>query len=178
LNPQLITMALMTGLVVWIVYRRVRRNFGRQRLDARRLYVRTAILSGIGALMLMASARNPELLGALVAGTACGSVLGFFGFRHTTFEVTPQGRYYTPHTNFGLLITGLLLGRLLYRFVTVYQDALATVQPAQSPLASLQRSPLTLAIFGLLIGYYLVFNVGVLRKGRETLPATADTPDR
>lgn len=175
---QLVTTALMTGLIVWVVYRRVRRNFGRQLLDARRLSVRTVILGVIGALMLMAAARNLDLLGALLAGTACGTVLGIFGIRHTTFEVTPEGRYYTPHTYFGLLITSLLLGRLLYRFLTVYQGALAAVQPAQNPVASLQSSPLTLAIFGLLIGYYLVFNVGVLRRGRKPSPAATGAPER
>jgi hypothetical protein len=34
-------------------------------------------------------------------------------------------------------------------------------------LAGLQRSPLTLAIAGLLVGYYLVYNVGLLRMARQ-----------
>lgn len=176
MNPQFVTTALLAGFVTWVVYRRVRRNFGRQPLSAPRLYIRTAILAVIGALMLVASVRNLDLLGALAAGAAGGAVLGYFGLRHTTFEATAEGRFYTPHTYFGLLVTGLLLGRLLYRFLTVYQDAQAVVQPGQSPFASFQRSPLTLGIFGLLIGYYLVFNVGVLRKVRE--PATAATGAR
>jgi cytochrome b561 len=173
LNPQLITTALLAGFVVWAIYRRVRRNFGRQPFNATRLYVRTAILTVIGALVVMASARNLDLLGAFVAGAAGGVALGYFGLRHTTFETTAAGRFYTPHTYFGLLITGLLLGRLLYRFLIVYQGAQDAVQPSPNPFAAYQKSPLTLGIFGVLIGYYLVFNVGVLRKGRE--PATAAT---
>jgi hypothetical protein len=47
----------------------------------------------------------------------------------------------------------------------------------QNPLSAYQGSPLTLAIFGVLIGYYLVFYIGVLRKTRNLAPLPAGAPN-
>ncbi len=172
MDPKLLTSLVLGALVLWSIYRRVRRNFGRQALNTNRLYVRIALLTLVGALMLLTSAPQTELLGALVGGVAAGAVLSWYGLRHTTFETTPEGRFYTPHTCIGLVVTGLFLGRLFYRFLSVYQSAQAAVPQDQNPFAAYQKSPLTLAIFGLLVGYYLVFSVGVLRKARELASGT------
>jgi hypothetical protein len=44
-----------------------------------------------------------------------------------------------------------------------------------NPWAAYQN-PLTLAIFGVVVGYYVFYNIGILRKSREpTLPST-ETP--
>jgi hypothetical protein len=45
-------------------------------------------------------------------------------------------------------------------------------QADQNPFAAFQRSPLTLAIFGVLVGYYVFYYAGVLRASRN-LPAPA-----
>jgi hypothetical protein len=181
LDPKLITPYLLGLVVAWAIYRRVRRNFGRQIVNARRLQARVAIFSVIGALVLLASVVNIALLGALIAGAACGGALGYFGLRHTRFEVTALGRFYTPHTYIGLFVTALFVSRMAFRFLTVNLNTYAAGQGSRNPFELYQRSPLTLAIFGVLIGYYVVFNIGVLRKSRDlVLPAkqapTAQTP--
>ena len=154
------------ALVILGVARRLRRTFGRQPVNETRLYLRTGILVLIAVVMLVASVRDPNLLGALIGGVSGGIALGYLGLRHTVFESTRQGRFYTPHTYIGVLVTALFLGRLLYRFATMSVGIQAPVPPSENPLAMYGRSPLTVAIFGLLIGYYVVFNLGVLGKSR------------
>lgn len=173
MDPRLVTPVLLGAVLLWAVYRRVRRNFGRQAVNRTRLMWRAALLTVVGALILVGSARSPALLAALAGGAVAGAALGVVGLRHTLFETTSEGRFYTPHTYLGVAVTALFLGRLLYRLASLYLGAEAAVQASQDPFAAYQRSPLTLAVFGVLVGYYLIFNVGVLRKSGDGVAASA-----
>jgi cytochrome bd-type quinol oxidase subunit 2 len=184
MDPKLLTPWLLTAFVIFIVYRRVRRNFGRQRVSEVRLKLRAVVLAVIGALILIGSVSHPLMLGALAGGVVAGIGLAMVGLHHTQFEATTEGRFYIPHTYTGLLVTGLFLGRICYRFILVYQQAQAGVAQDQDPFAYLQHSPVTTLVFGLLIGYYIFFNVGILRRSQQLVvppaapaaPATAPTP--
>ena len=175
MDPKLITPFLLGAVVIWAVYRRMRRNFGRQPLNAGRMKFRIGFFAVIGVLMAFFALRDMELLGSLAGGIAFGAALGYFGLQHTKFEITPQGRFYTPHTYIGLFVTALFLGRLLYRFLLVYPDMHAASQSNQNPFDAYQKSPLTLAIFGVLIGYYVLYYVGVLRKSQSLAAPATDT---
>lgn len=169
MDPKLITPILVGALVVWGVYRRLRRTFGRQRVQAWRLWLRITLLTLVGGLIVAtAASHNPQALEALVAGVACGAVLGYLGLRHTRFEVTAEGRFYTPHTYIGLVVTVLFLGRLLYRFLYLSFGANATGGANPDFALAYQRSPLTLGIFGVLVGYYVFFYAGILLRTRAT----------
>jgi hypothetical protein len=175
-NQHLLTPILLSALVCWAIYRRVRRSFGRQPVRVGRMQLRVALLSVIGALVLVTSARDRELLAALIGGVAGGLALGYIGLRHTRIEVTSQGHFYTPHTYIGLFVTALFLARLIFRLATVHLSGEAGAQPDTNPFAVYQRSPLTVAMFGVLLGYYEFYILGVLKKSRElVLPAT-ETP--
>ncbi|MGA3156108.1 MAG: DUF1453 domain-containing protein [Steroidobacteraceae bacterium] len=176
MDPKLITPWLVTAFVVFIVYRRVRRNFGRQRLSEGRLKFRIIVLSVIGVLILIASIRNPLMIGALAGGIVGGIAIAMIGLHHTQFEATSEGRFYVPHTYTGLVVTALFLGRMCYRLMVIYPQMHAAAQENQNPLASLQRSPLTVLVFGLLIGYYIYFNLGVLRRSQLLIVPPAATP--
>jgi hypothetical protein len=167
LDLKLLTPYLVSVLLAWALYRRVRRNFGRQALQTRRLQLRAGIFAVLGVVVLVSSLPNQALLAAALGGMACGTLLGYFGLRHTRFEVTPQGRFYTPHTYIGLLLMALFLGRVVFRLLSVYLGPQADALPRGNPFEGYQRSPLTLAIFGILIAYYVAFNLGVLRKTRQ-----------
>jgi len=174
MNPNLIGAIIGASLAAWLIYRRVRRNFGRQAISERRLYVRTGLLAIVAVLLLRGTATHPQVLASLLGGLAAGTLLGYFALRHTTFEANAEGRFYTPHSYFGLAVTSLLVGRLVYRFLQIYPSAEAAA-PEPNPLAGFQRSPLTTAIVGLLIGYYVLLNLGILRRAR-TLIATPAGP--
>jgi hypothetical protein len=159
-----VTSVLIAAFLGWAIYRRARRNFGRQPVNVVRLRLRIVI----GTLILAASVVNANLLAAMLGGIACGAVLATVGLRHTRFEATAEGRFYTPHTYIGLFVSALFIGRILFRYLTLYSDPQSMAQAGANPFTQYQRSPLTLAIFGVLVGYYVLFNFGVLRKSRET----------
>lgn len=167
------TSVLIAAFLGWAIYRRARRSFGRQPLNVVRLRLRIGVLAVVGTLILVVSAASMNLLAALLGGIACGAVLATVGLRHTRFEATSEGRFYTPHTYIGLLVSALFIGRVLFRYLTLYGHPQSMTQGSPNPFDQYQRSPLTLAIFGVLVGYYILFSLGVLRKSRETpLPAS------
>ncbi|HEX4481883.1 MAG TPA: DUF1453 domain-containing protein [Rudaea sp.] len=175
MDPKLITPMLMAAVVIFAIYRRVRRTIGRQPFQPTRMQVRMIILGVVGAIALAFSMRNIDVGGAMVGGLVGGAALGLFGVRHTKFETTPKGQFYTPHTYIGLFVTLLFLGRLAYRFIVVFPMMNAAAQVDPNPYASFQKSPLTMAIFGIVIGYYIAYYGAVIREMRKTAPATTPT---
>lgn len=175
MDPKLITPILIVALVAWTMYRRVRRTIGRQAVSPVRMQWRIGILGLVGAMFLFTSLRDMNLLGAMAAGLAGGAALAWFGLRHTKFEATAEGHFYTPHTYIGLAVSALLLGRIAYRFLAVYPAMHAAAQTDANPFAAYQKSPLTLAIFGVLVGYYVAYYIGVLSKSRSLATAAANS---
>lgn len=168
MDPRLIAPLLLGAVVLWGVYRRIRRSFGRQPVNAARLYLRAGVLGLIGVLLLAAVWRHAALLGALLGGGACGALLAILGLRHTRFEVTQQGRFYTPHSYIGALLLALFLGRLLLRFAQLSgTHAAVPAAVPRDPLAGYEQNPVTLVLIGLLIGYYVLYNLGVLSRSRS-----------
>ena len=183
MDPKLLTPILIAALVVFSVVRRLRRTFGRQAVQPGRIWLRIGILTIVGGLIVATSVtRGAEMLAGLIAGFACGAALAYLGLRHTRFEVTPEGRFYTPHTYIGLAVTLLFLGRLVYRFLYLAGGANGTFASDPNAAAAFQRSPLTVGIFAVLIGYYVLFYAGVLRRTRAPevpvpSPASPDPPE-
>jgi hypothetical protein len=175
MDPNLIAPILVAALVVWGILRRLRRTFGRQPVHVGRIWLRIGVLTLAGGLVIATSAaRNVEALEALAAGLTCGAALGYLGLRHTKFEVTPEGRFYTPHTYIGLAVTALFLGRLLYRFFYLSYGTNAVVGANQNLAVAYQKSPLTLGVFAVLIGYYVLFYAGVLVRTRTAALPMSD----
>jgi hypothetical protein len=148
-------------LVIWRLYARIRRSVGRQTLSRRRpwftivLFPTLIVLLSFGAW----SHHRPVLFAAMLGGIVGGVVLGFYGNRHTKFEATPQGLFYTPNAHIGVALSLLFVGRVIYRLVVLYS---MNLYAPQSP-NDFAASPLTLAIFGLLAGYYVTYAIGLVR---------------
>ena len=88
-----------------------------------------------------------------------GALLGIFGLSKTRFEPTKQGLFYTPNAHLGIALSLLFVARIVYRLVEVY-----AIEPtAPHGMDDFARSPLTLAVFGLLAGYYIFYAVGLVR---------------
>lgn len=166
LDTQLITPLLLSLLIGWSIYRRARRSIGRQPVRMARLWIRIGVLGAAGAILFATSATNATSLESLAAGLVGGIFFAVIGLRHTKFESTAEGHFFTPHTYIGLLLMAVFVARIAYRIMYVAPHALA---PAGNPFAQYQKSPLTLAVIGLLIGYYVVFSLGILRLRRSAL---------
>ena len=162
--------AAVTSLVVWRVYRRVRRNIGRQPFQPHRLTVRIGIFALISVLVVGVSVHNAQVLMGIASGLLAGMGLAWLGLRLTRFESNDAGHFYTPNRYFGLALSLLMVGRVVYRFTQMSGSSWSS---AQSPPAQLVQSPLTMCILGLLAGYYIVYSLGVLVQCRKLSSAPA-----
>src|ERR1700722_18126216 len=171
---------LFAALIVFAVYRRLRRSFGRQPLRPKRMTVRMVLLTVLVCLLLPAALRSAQYLAAELAGAALGIGLGVWGARRTRFLMRGGQLQYVPHTYTGIAVSLLFLGRLAFRLVQGYGSAhgaqaanaaMASAQagdPSQAfAPASMVRSPLTVGIFFVLAGYYLYYYGWVLWKSKH-----------
>jgi hypothetical protein len=158
---------LIAALIVWSLYRRMRRSFGRQRVRDGIMWGRIGIFTVIVVLIGIEVAPDRGALGALLAGIAGGAVLGYIGLRYTKFEVTPEGRFYTPHAYIGIAVSALFVGRLLYDYLGMANGAMPGGAGPQDLGALYRHNPLTLVMLGTLVGYYALYYLGILQRTRS-----------
>lgn len=140
------------GLIAWSIYRRVRRNIGRQQLRPKRSIVSLVIFSTF-SILIFTFVHNVAVLLGFGGGLMLGAILGFVGLRLTKFETTDEGHFYTPNTYIGGALSVIFIGRMAYRLWLNHPDSTSDAQ--------LFHSPLTLFVSGLLFGYYIVYYVGL-----------------
>jgi hypothetical protein len=100
---------------------------------------------------------GPTLRFAL-AGMAVGGLLGLLGLMVTRWESQPEGFFYTPSRWLALLIMMAIAGRLIYGWWhTIHRSAPSD----QHWLWSASGTQLSVAVAAGLIGYYLVYAIGV-----------------
>lgn len=161
-------------IVIWRMYGRIKRNVGRQVLGKRRPWVTLTLFPVILILIGMGQVaqHHPEHLWSIAGGLILGAALGVFGTKHTKFEHTPEGMFYTPNAHLGIALSVLLIGRIGYRFFQMY-----SMDPGARPNpADFSSSPLTLGIFGLLAGYYMLYAVGLIRYRHRAELQPPDAP--
>src|ERR1700761_8500750 len=167
---------LFAVLFVFLIYRRFRRNFGRQPLRPIRMQVRIAILIVIAGLLMPTVFRSSSFVYAMLGGAAAGVALAIWGGSRTRFLRISNQLYYVPHTYTGVAVSLLFVGRLVYRVIQVYTNAHAAraVSPDMSNQAfvptSMLTSPLTLGLFFVLMGYYVCYYSIVLWKSKRSTP--------
>ena len=160
-------LAVIAALFAFMLYRRFRRLFGRQALQPARLKARIVVLAIVAALFVLRGLHSPNIAAAVLGGGALGAALAWFGIRLTRFEVTEKGIFYTPSGYIGIVLSALLLSRLAYRFVVLYPTFQASKAETGDPFAMYQSSPLTVALLGIVIGYYMAYCIGLLMRGAE-----------
>jgi hypothetical protein len=152
---------LMAGLFAWSIYRRVRRNIGRQKLRPRRILFSIVILSVASLVLSGLALQQMRLLFALGGGLLLGVPLGFMGLWLTRFETTDEDHFYTPNTPIGIALSLLFIGRMAYRFWAVRNVMAAPQSPPPF------QSALTYFLFGLIASYYLVYYLGLFVHTRD-----------
>jgi hypothetical protein len=156
-------------LIGFGLYRRTRGAFKRQRVNAGRTVPRMVVLTLFSGLFLFTLPTVPGFAAAAI-GATLGIGIALLGLTHTRYEVSAEGKFYTPNVYIGLLVTALFLGRLAGRLVTVLQTSADAVAAPGAPLAGIQRSPVTMGIYFLMAAYYVCFSWGVLLKARGLKP--------
>lgn len=175
-------LAYAAPLLAFSAYRRVRRNIGRQPFRPLRLALRSGVIALIFVALLRWPAFDPLLALAMVAGAVGGALLARLGVRLTRFETRPEGRYYIPNTALGAGISLLFLARIGYRLIVVLPALQAASESGGSvalrSAMSGSRSAVTMALLGLVLGYFFAYCLGLLRRARQadTLPAERLAP--
>jgi len=100
---------------------------------------------------------GPTLRFAL-AGLAVGGLLGLLGLVLTRWESHPEGFFYTPSRWLALLITLAIAARLVYGW---WHTMHRGVPGEQHWFLSASGTQLSVAVAAGLIGYYLVYAIGV-----------------
>ncbi len=172
LSPHALLVAAIALLVVWRVLRRVRRLVGRQRVVVRRLMWTAIVFPLLLVAVSIPNVANAGFVEAIVAGVVAGIALALLGLKLTRFEAAPDGRFYVPNTVLGVAISLLFIGRLVYRFGAMYLVA-GRFDPAS--FQSFGRSPLTLALFGVVAAYFATYSIGILMWNRRM---SSDAPPR
>jgi len=172
-NSSQIVPFLLAALIVWSVYRRLRRSFGKQRLYPVLMGMRIGLLLLIACVLLLPSVvRSTPYLEGLVVGLCAGIALALWGASRTRYLREDGQLFFVPHTYTGLAVSLLFLGRLVYR---AFQFSSAGPQPA-SFAASMVSSPLTFGLFYVLVGYYVCYYSVVLRKSKHLTPEELIAP--
>jgi hypothetical protein len=168
------------ALIVWGVYRRIRRNIGRQPLRPARSIISLVILGLVSWMVVNYASANPNALLAFGGGALLGAILGVVGLRLTKFETTSEGHFYIPNTHIGIVLSALFIGRLAYKYFPIFLHGensggnTSGLDAQGHPL--LFQSPLTVFILGLTIGYYFVYRVGILIHMRDKIGGGSPKP--
>jgi hypothetical protein len=157
-----LALLVLTPLLVWRIYARIKKQMLRQRSIYQRHY--TGILV-FGAMILVPAAQllaSPYNLAALLVGAVGGIGYGVWGLKLSRFEATPEGYFFTPNARLGLVMAMILVARILYIGVEIYAN-----QGKGLPTPQLSDSPLTMLCVGLTSGYFACYSVGLLRWRRR-----------
>ncbi|HEX4781285.1 MAG TPA: hypothetical protein VH301_11060 [Usitatibacter sp.] len=165
-----IVTALVILLVCWRIYVRFKRLVGRQKSKVWRHWITVILFPTLTVLIALPMLLHPPAAGALAVGLGIGVGLGILGIRTTKFETTPIAYYYTPNVHLGIAVSLLLVARIFYR---VFEATTMTAAERAVHMQDFTRSPLTLALFGILAAYYTTFAIGILLwRNRTPLPGS------
>jgi hypothetical protein len=162
---------LLVALIVFAVYRRLRRTFGRQPLRPGRMMIRIGLFAVLAALLSPAALRSNAFAAAALAGLCAGIVLALWGASRTRFERSGAQLFYVPHTYTGVAVSLLFIGRVAFRLLQAYGVTqgvrAAPAAGAGSGFTGYVSSPLTLGLFFVLAGYYVCYLGLLLWKSKH-----------
>lgn len=109
---------------------------------------------------------GPTLRFVLI-GMAAGGLLGLLGLMLTRWESHPEGFFYTPSRWLALLLVLAIAARLIYGWWHATHPG-SSLPAGQHQWMSASFTQLSLAVAAGLIGYYLIYAIGVrLRLSRH-----------
>lgn len=154
------------ALSAFILYRRLRRSFGRQPWQPKRAMARMLLLAAVACMVMFAVVAVPHLLPGVALGAVCGLALATLSLRHTDVHWYQGQPSYIPNPWIGGLLVVVMIARLAWRYAEAGAQGMQ-----QAP------SPLTFGIAAALIAYSLAFAIGVRLQVRALVSAGSDPVD-
>jgi hypothetical protein len=167
--PVLAVLAMVALMPIALV-QRYRMGTARQRARGWLAAINLAGLTLSATMFLVTAAFTniwvPGALAYTAAGLAAGGVLGVFGLWLTRWEPVPGGLYYTPSRWLVLAVTLLVTARVLFGFWRAWHTWRADLDDQSWFMAAgVEKS---MAAGAVVLGYYLVYWIGVRRRMRRT----------
>ena len=158
------------AIILFSIYRRVRRNIGWQPLHSRKIKFRTALFLIIGLIFLSIGAFNPVSLISDIIGILFGIGLAYYSGGMTRFEQRDGTWYYRPNTWIGSLVTLIFLGRLFYRFYNL--SSLGNISKMQNGqnlqnMSSITGGSWTAGFLLIMFAYYVYYYIILLKKLKD-----------
>jgi hypothetical protein len=155
-------------LIIFAICRRVRRHIGWQLYKKRALIIRSSIFIIIGVLLLTGGIANSMVYLSDAIGLVIGSILAYIGLRTTEFQEQNERLYYRSNTWLGVALIAIVLGRIAYRFFVVYEEIgkmkASGGTPDQYNYSTYTSHPLTAGMIFILVAYYAVYYLFLIRK--------------
>ncbi|MBO9610213.1 MAG: hypothetical protein J7639_29915 [Paenibacillaceae bacterium] len=164
MNIQTIVMLLLAGWIGYRIYLRVKRTFVWQRLSQKKLRTGVYIFGAVGLLFLLEGAFHPVSLVSDIVGLAAGALLAVAGAAFTRFERRDGLAHYRPSAWIGGAVTVLFLGRLAYRFYTVFATDGSAQHLGAAERLTAMGSGWTSGLMLIMFAYYVVYNALLMRR--------------
>lgn len=164
-----IALLVLTPVLVWRIYSRLKAVLGRQRSIMQKHYTGALVFCGMALIPASQFFGEPAMLGWLAIGVAMGIGYGIWGLKLTRFETIKKGYFFTPNMRLGMVIAMLFVASLLYIGFEIYAN-----QGRGLPTPRLTDYPFFLPCLGLVAGYFGTYSIGLLRwrnKLRKALDA-------
>jgi hypothetical protein len=156
----------LTGVILLSLALRYRA--GTARRQARRWVASLNVwLTGFSAVFflsftLLLSFWVGSAFGFALTGMCVGGILGLLGLAMTRWESQDEGLFYTPSRWLAFLIVFAIIARFVYGWWRATHSGSSVSPPGgQHWLITASGTQLSLAVAGGLIGYYLVYSIGV-----------------
>lgn len=171
MNQHSYTILIIIALIMFSIYRRVRRNIGWQQLNQGKMTFRIVLFVIVGLIFFAEGIFHPISLVSDIVGILLGSILAFYSVTLTNFEQREERLYYRPNIWIGAIVTFIFLARFLYRFYGIFSSgALNGLKQGQansmqnlSALGNSWTSGLMLIMFA----YYVIYYVILLKKQKH-----------
>lgn len=167
MNQHSFTIIGIIALVIFGIYRRIRRNIGWQQLNPRRLMVRTCLFFIIGLAFLAGGISHPISLLSDVVGILVGIILAYYGATLTSFEQRDGRLHYRPNIWIGSTVTLLFLARLFYRFYKMYTVGIVTGLPEEQTIGFTIGQSWTAGLMLIMFAYYIFYYLILIKKQKQ-----------
>lgn len=160
----------IVALILFSMYRRVRRNIGWQPLNPGSLKFRRILFVAIGLLFFVEGASHPVSLISDIAGLALGAGLAFYSAGITDFDFRDGKMLYRPNIWIGSVVTLLFIVRFLARFYGLFASgALNGAGQANSMqnMGYTVGNSWTAGLLLIMFAYYAVYYSIIMNKQKE-----------
>lgn len=155
MNIYELALLVLTPLLVWRIYSRIKAAMAPQRSVVSRHWIGLGVFTAMGLIVLAEAARDMFTLAYAATGLAFGIGWGVFGAKRTKMEQRADGYWFRPYARLGIAIAMLFFARVLYVGIDLYAG--------EQPIRRLTESPLTVLAMTVMAGYFGTLSASLLR---------------